>query len=356
MSIDIVIPWETPEWDVYVSRHPGATVYHSSPWCRLVSRAGHYRPLCLLRRTDGEVSGLLPAMEIRSRLTGNRMGALPFSDECPPLARDDDAARELIETATRLRAEHGLAFFEMRGAPVLADGTTSGVAAQSGFSETGHFYNYRIPLSSGTDAIFATFKRKSVRQMITKAGRLGTTARRVEPMEGLREFYHLYVLNRRRHGIPPQPRSFFRRMLTRLTDEPSARMYFAEYEGKAIAALIVVRFKGVAYAKYEGVDDRYRRELPVYPLFWESIQDAAAAGDAWYDLGRTASDNDGLNTFKSHWGTEKTDMPYLFHPGGTGLSVTRNESWKYRLFTGTFRRLPNRVGAWVGARIFRHFG
>jgi len=29
MPVDIVIPWESPEWDRYVATHPAATVFHT---------------------------------------------------------------------------------------------------------------------------------------------------------------------------------------------------------------------------------------------------------------------------------------------------------------------------------------
>ena len=139
-------------------------------------------------------------------------------------------------------------------------------------------------------------------------------------------------------------------------DAPRAFLYLAEHESKAVAGLIVIRFNGVTYAKYEGVDDTRRDLVPLYPLFWRTIEDALKEGDRFYDFGRTAADNPGLNEFKQRWGTTHVELPYYFDPPREGVSVVRSDSLKYRLFTAAFRRMPESWSIRVGERIFRHFG
>jgi CelD/BcsL family acetyltransferase involved in cellulose biosynthesis len=356
VSVQIVSPWETPEWNDYVSSHPGATMYHTADWCRIVSEIGRYRPACLMSRDGGRVSGVLPVVEIRSRLTGNRMTALPFSDECSLLCDDEAAAHELLAGAAALRDERGLGFFEMRGEPSLRGGSGVGVLEAEGYSRTTHFVHHRIPLSDDTEAVFRTFKKKSVRQVINKGFRLGVTVRRGEGEADLREFYRLYVLNRRGHGIPPQPLRLFSLLFERLRDEPSTALYLAHHEGTAVASLITVRYRGVTVGKYEGIDHAYRHVMPVYPLLWKSIEESALLGDRYYDMGRTAMDNPGLDSFKNHWGTERSELPYFLYPAGDAVSVVKNNSLKYRLFTGVFRRLPPGLTVALGSRFFRHFG
>jgi CelD/BcsL family acetyltransferase involved in cellulose biosynthesis len=295
-------------------------------------------------------------MEVRSRLTGNRLGALPFSDECPPLCDDEVTAGELMESAMRIRDERGLRFFEMRGAPVLADGSTRVAPESAGLARTLHFFNYRIPLTKDADAVFQTFKKRSVRQVINKGFRLGVAVRRGDGHADLREFYRLYVYNRKGHGIPPQPFELFSLLFARLQADPQAALYLAEHEGKAVAALVTICFKGLTFAKYEGIDHAYRQLQPVYPLIWKSIEESALRGDRCYDMGRTAMDNPGLNSFKSHWGADQTELPYFFYPPGHGVSVVASDSWKYRLFTGAFRRMPYGLSVAAGSRLFRHFG
>jgi len=349
----VVEPWTDARWDAFVASHPRATVYHTSAWIRLVCEIGRYPSLCLLCEHGGRVTGVLPLVAVDSRLTGRRISTLPFSDTCFALADDEETARALVEEARAIRARRRASFYEMRGASALRDEST---IEPSGFARSSHFGNYVIPLAGDAEAVRKTFSRTAVRQTISKGERLGVVIRVAGDARGLDAFYDLYVKNRRRHGIPPQPKSLFARVLERMQNAPRALLYLAEHESKAVAGLIAIRFNAVTYAKYEGVDETRRDLVPLYPLFWKSIEDAVVAGDRFYDFGRTAADNPGLNEFKQRWGTTRLELPYYFDPPREGVSVVRSDSLKYRLFTAAFRRMPESWSIRIGERIFRHFG
>ncbi len=356
MPVHVVEPWSDTRWDAYVASHPRSTVYHTSAWIRIVCDIGRYPSLCLIHEHAGRVTGVLPLVAVESRLTGRRISSLPFSDVGFALADDAPSARALLDEAREIRRRRGAAFYEMRGAPALrGDGDDGSDDSVDGFVHRSHFFNYIIPLAGDADAVRRTFSRTAVRQTITKAARLGVTVRLGDARD-LGAFYRLYVRNRRRHGIPPQPRRLFALVLEHLTGSPGSALYIAEHEGTPVAALITVRCNGVTYAKYEGVDETRRELVALYPLFWKTIEDAVAAGDRAYDFGRTAADNRGLNEFKKRWGTAQVDMPYYFDPPAEGVSVVKSDSLKYRLFTATFRRLPEAWTVRLGERIFRHFG
>jgi CelD/BcsL family acetyltransferase involved in cellulose biosynthesis len=352
VSIVIVDPWKDARWDAYVASHPRATVYHTAGWIRIVCETGRYPSLCLLHETDGRVSGVMPLAAVDSAITGRRISTLPFSDMCFPLADDAATAAAFLERVPGLRTDRRAAFHEMRGLPALREG--SDVEAPS-YARSGHFYNFVIPLTDDPEKVRMTFSRTGVRQVISKGLKLGVTVRLGEARD-LDAFYTLYVRNRMRHGIPPQPKKLFASILERPGDGAKAMLYLAEHEGTAVAALIMLRYNGVTYAKYEGVDETRRDLQALYPLFWKTIEDAVLAGDRVYDFGRTAGDNPGLCQFKQKWGTTQTEMPYYFDPPGEGMSVVKSDSLKYRLFTGAFRRMPAGLAVKIGGRIFRHFG
>jgi lipid II:glycine glycyltransferase (peptidoglycan interpeptide bridge formation enzyme) len=243
----------------------------------------------------------------------------------------------------------------MRGEPAGASGRTGDVAVDAGMSPHAHYLTYLIPLTRDTDALRLTFQQK-MRQMINKSIRKGVSVHRCEGESDVRECYRLYVLNRRRHGIPPQPYRLYATIAQRLRAEPEAVFYLAEYEGVNVASLLALRYRGVTTGKYEGVDPAYRSVMPIHPLLWTGIREAAEAGDRYFDMGRTGADNPGLNEFKTRWGTERHELPYFYYPPGEGLSVVKSASWKYRAFTGVFRRLPYSVIVRLGSRLFRHFG
>ncbi len=334
-------------------------VYHSSSWCKLVRDAGGYEPYCLMIRNAEGIRGVMPLLLIRSRLTGSRMVCLPFSDVCYPLADSNDTARMLVEKALDLSREEQTSYLEIRGAPAVPGSGTGAASPECfkdlEFSATHHFNNYIIPLSKNTEAIRKALHRGQ-RQQINKSYRVGVQARIGKGENDIREFYRLYLLNRRRFGIPPQPRKFFSELLDRLTENPKSLLYIAEYQARTAAAIIALRYKGVCYGKYGAAEMAFRSAFPLHALLWKLIEDAALDGEVAFDFGRTATDNEGLNAFKSRWGTWCEALPYYFHPPKEGLSVVKSDSLKYKLFTGVVRRLPLTIHERLGSRMFRHFG
>jgi FemAB-related protein (PEP-CTERM system-associated) len=352
VPVIVVEPWADARWDAYVASHPRATVYHTSVWIRLVCEIGRYPSICLLSERDGRVTGALPLVAVDSRLTGRRISTLPFSDTCFALADDTETAAALLEEARAIRSRRGVSFYEMRGAPVLRDGSN---VEPEGFTRSTHFANYLLPLQSDEDALLRTFGKKSVRYMISKGDR-GSLEFRRGGARDVDAFYRLYVLTRRRHGVPPQAKQLFTTMLERMTEAPRASLYIAEHEGVPVAAIVTASFNGTTYLKYEVSDERARDLAPIHALVWRTIQDAIRSGDREYDFGRTAADNPGLNEFKQRWGTMRVELPYYFEPPREGVSVVRSDSLKYRLFTSAFRRMPESWSIRIGRRIFRHFG
>jgi lipid II:glycine glycyltransferase (peptidoglycan interpeptide bridge formation enzyme) len=303
------------------------------------------------------IKGLLPLLLVRSRLTGTRLTCLPFSDVCYPLVNSTDGANTLLQAALDLAREKRVGYIEVRGAPRVDEDieNVGDVIEKLGYHGEHHFKNYTTPLCSDANAVFKTFKKK-FRTLIRKSFRDGVRVRLGKGEGDIDEFYRLYLLNRRYHGIPPQPREFFSLLFNRMKDESKALLYISEFESHNAAAIIALRFNGVCYAKYEGVDHTFRKALPVHPILWQMIEDAANDGEKTFDFGRTAIDNVGLNQFKNRWGTTCIDLPYYFHPPQQGLSVVKTDSLKYKLFTGLVKRLPLSINARIGARLFRHFG
>ena len=321
--------------------------------------AGRYEPHFLMLSDGSAGKGLLPLLLVRSRLTGTRLVCMPFSDVCYPLADGPDEGEALVKSALDLARETHADYLEIRGVPHTlnhADERSHGELIEKlGCRAQHHFKNYTVSLAQDASAIKGTFQAK-MRQLINKSFRREVSVRVGTDEKDIDEFYKLYLLNRRHHGIPPQPRKLFSQLFDTLTGNPKALLYLAEFEGKNAAAIIALRFKGVCYGKYEGVDHAFQKVLPIHALLWKLIEDAANDGETTFDFGRTANDNAGLNEFKSRWGTTCIDLPYYFHPPGEGLSVVKADSLKYRVFTGVVKRLPLSINARIGARLFRHFG
>ena len=74
----------------------------------------------------------------------------------------------------------------------------------------------------------------------------------------------------------------------------NAELFLAEFEGEAIAGLILFVFGSTAWYMYGASSNRERRRMPNYLLQWEAIRWARKRGCTLYDLWGAPDD---LNTF-----------------------------------------------------------
>lgn len=168
--------------------------------------------------------------------------------------------------------------------------------------------------------------------------------------------------------MPTQPLRYFRDLwqtfgspdrtpdLAASAASAQVRLLLAEHEGVVIGGMILlVSGTTVRYA-YGVSDERYLRLGPNNSLMWEAISWACENGYARFDMGRTAHDNPGLVNFKRNWGAVEEPLPYYYHPQVAGLASTSEESWKYRLLTGCWRRLPLPISEALGGALYRHLG
>src|SRR5579864_2826368 len=73
-------------WRALVDEHPDASVFHRVEWLQALHSCYGYVPVAVsYGLPGGPLHNGLVYCEIRSRLTGNRLVSLPFSDHCEPL-------------------------------------------------------------------------------------------------------------------------------------------------------------------------------------------------------------------------------------------------------------------------------
>src|SRR5438046_154161 len=90
-------PVSDPRWERTLAAFPGASVFFSTAWARVLQESYDYRPVYLLLRRDEKILGCLPLMEIKGFRKSCRGAALPFTDECRPLALSPEWARRIFE-------------------------------------------------------------------------------------------------------------------------------------------------------------------------------------------------------------------------------------------------------------------
>ncbi|MEO7723588.1 MAG: peptidoglycan bridge formation glycyltransferase FemA/FemB family protein, partial [Chthoniobacterales bacterium] len=194
-EIRFIDPLVDPAWDELVLSHPEATLFHSSAWGKVLARTYGHKPFYLHVIRRGITEALVPLMEVSSFFTGRRGVCLPFSDFCGPLLFGNADTTVVFEKLASLARERRWSHVQLRDQLPIASATA--------------FYGHSLDLRPGAEALFARFS-SPVRRAIRKAEKSGLTVERSESWASVRDFYQLHVETRRRHGLPPQPQSFFR--------------------------------------------------------------------------------------------------------------------------------------------------
>ena len=103
-----------------------------------------------------------------------------------------------MDKLTEVAYERKWKFFEVRG----------GKAFEALATPALEFYEHTLDLRRGAEYLF-THLNSSVRRALRKAERSRLSVQITRTREAMLEFYRLHTRTRRRHGLPPQPFSFF---------------------------------------------------------------------------------------------------------------------------------------------------
>lgn len=328
-------PLTDARWADFIERHPRSSVFHTPAWMSALQRTYKYELLAVTGSRHGEaLANGVPFCLVRSALTGNRLVSLPFSDHCSPLASAEELPA-LLEAVRESVSRDRLKYAEVRPLePIQAPG----------FVRSQVFAFQVLDLRPPLDAVAQRFHRDCVRRKIRRAEREGLTVSAGSSDALLDDFYALQVITRKRHGLPPQPRSWFRNLLDAMGDKAALRVAYAS--GRAVAAILTLRHRSTEVYKYGCSKAEDNNLGGMQLLLWRAIEDAKTAGMTEMDLGRSDLQDEGVIQFKDRWGAERRDITYWRCPVAAGE----------RASTTLFRRLPKSVLIAAGRLLYRHLG
>jgi hypothetical protein len=281
-------------------------------------------------------------MEVRSALTGRRGVCLPFSDMCEPLIFDPEVAHLVRDRVVRFAQERRWKHVEIRG----------GKSFQPASVSAAKFYGHTLDLRHRIEELSNRFS-SPVRRAIRKAQRNNVGVLVVRNRQGIDDFYRLHVQTRRRHGLPPQPASFFLNIYEYIIKAGLGFVVVAQHRSRPIAAAIFFRFGRNAAYKYGASDKRFQEFRANNLVMWQGIQLLARTGVEKLHFGRTDCENDGLRRFKLSWDTQEETIDYFrVDPSGRQcLTPVRREGGLHKRI---FSRLPLVFNRLAGSILYPH--
>lgn len=293
------------KWDAFVRFHSDGSLEHHSAWLNVLTETYGHQSFCItLETAKGEIQGLIPFIAIERFLTAKRVVSLPFTDSCDPIL-PGLKSEELISFI--LQEYPDIDYIELK----LLHGRPGQFRDMK---RTECYLTHILDLQAEQDELLKSFHNTSVRQRIKRAGRNDLEFRIATAEGDLRKFYQLLTGVRKKHGLPPQPYTFYKNMWKFLKPYGFIHLPVVEHKGRMIAAAILVNFKDKFHLKYSASDFAYLKLCPNQMLIWECIKMAHNAGARYFDFGRTASGNHSLLEFKDRWGTKRYPFTYCYYP------------------------------------------
>jgi CelD/BcsL family acetyltransferase involved in cellulose biosynthesis len=333
-------------WRELVDASGNSSVFHMPEWLEALHQTYGYEPVVFANEGGERLRNGVPFCKIKSWLTGSRLVSLPFSDHCQPLGAEADI-RAVLKFLAVERQVHKWKYIECR--PLTGEGFHG--MGETAFKMGSKFCFHQIDLSARLEQIFKNFHKDCIQRKIRKAEREGLRYEKGRGPEILGDFYALMLKTRQRHGLPPQPRAWFKNLAGCMGDSLTIRT--AKKGRVPVASILTLSFRKSVTYKY-GCSDTEFNNLGGTPfLFWQLIQEAKAEGKRTLDLGRSDLDNPGLIRFKDHLGASRSGLTYYRNSSQT---VKQKSDWKEKVGTQVFRRMPAPCLAVAGKLFYKHIG
>lgn len=342
IQVEQIDPLAGNAWDVRVTSRDDHSVFHLSAWARVLSETYGHRPYYLRILADGNDVALLPLMEVKSRFTGCRVVSLPFSDFAGPLWIRPEFAPDVHPALCDFVASKNWEHLDLRGGGLVPD--------EAPVFQT--YDSHQLDLLPGLVALEQGVC-PSVRRAIRKAENSGLQVCVETGKEIVSSFYDLHSRTRRRHGLPPQPVSFFDSIRRQLFDAGLGFVVIARLGPTPIAGAVFFQSGGNAVYKFGASDSEHWSLRPNQLVMWTAIRHLVKSGCRSLHFGRTSRGDAGLARFKLSWGCSSDPLNYFRYSPGKRAWLTAS-SPKAESHPLIFGHLPIALNQLAGRLIYPH--
>ncbi|MGD1993929.1 MAG: peptidoglycan bridge formation glycyltransferase FemA/FemB family protein [Anaerolineae bacterium] len=330
-------------WNHFAANHPQGSILQTTPWGELKSGFGWEARQVALTADGGPLTA--GAQILCRRLPV--LGQLAYVPHGPLVDWDDrDASASLLKSLEETARSHGAVTLTIE--PNLPDDPRHRKTLTAlGFrpSPLGSVQPRRtilVDLTEDEKTIMMAMKSKT-RYNIRLAGRRGVTVR-AATTEDIPTFNHLMSVTAERNEFGVHSPAYYERAFRLFVPRGWARLFLAEVEGDAVAALMAFALGHRAWYFYGASSTAHREKMPTYALQWAAMRWARASGCTEYDLWGIPDEDE--ETLEDEF-TERSDGlwgVYRFKRGFGGEVVRSVGAWDrplrplgYRLYTLALR-------------------
>lgn len=327
-------------WDRFVKNHPAVTPYHFMNIRRFIEKTyGHTTHYCYVSSADGEILGVLPLVQLSSKLFGNFVVSVPYFNYGGLLANSQEAATRLVAAANEWRQSMGASHIELRH---LQD-------SELELPQRLDKVTFLLPLPPTTELLWQTFRPK-LRAQIRRAEREDPEVMIGGP-ELLGPFYDVFACNMRDLGTPVYGKDFFLNLLQHLGE--SARLVVVKLNGKPAGCAFLMGYAEQMEIPWASTLREFNTTGINMFMYWKVLEFAISQGYKVFDFGRCSKDS-GTYKFKEQWGAQPIPMHWDYClPPGESLPELNPNNPKFKLLIAVWQRLPVWLTRLIGPHIVK---
>jgi FemAB-related protein (PEP-CTERM system-associated) len=330
------------QWDDYVSRHQSGSIYHLSAWKGLIEKTfGHQCLYYLALNEVGDICGILPSVNLKSKVFGNFIVSMPFFNYGGVLADSQEVATQLNEhlqhQAEKNNVNHVQYRESLERSEELLPVSTSKV-------------NMVLTLPESAEALGKLIgsKRRSQIKRPIKEG----VSHKIGKVELLSDFYQVFCENMRDLGTPVYGKSFFENILETFKDNCTICIVY--WQSKPVSAGFLIRHKDRMEIPWASTLSYANRISVNMYLYWQILSHAIETDCKEFDFGRSTID-EGTYRFKKQWKSEPQQC-YWYHwvPEGGELPNLSPSNAKFDLAIKMWKKLPLPIANTLGPFIVKN--
>lgn len=313
---------------------------HCAQWCEAVGKGLGFSTYMIRANSGGQTVGVLPLCLVSGPLFGRFLVSMPYINTGGVWARDQAAAKMLIDSACRLADELNVKYLELRHeAPVWHE--------RLSFERTDKVH-MRMELPDSAEALLKSFKSK-VRSQVKKSKQYQLTAQ-FGGSELLAEFYEVFSINMRDLGTPVFSKKLFASILDSFQD--NAEFCVVRSERKAVAAALLIHADGLTEVPSASCLRSYNRMNANMYLYWNLFERAIARKSQTFDFGRS-SEGSGTYRFKSQFGSSPYPATWQYYIRKGNPDDMRPDSQGNQRLIRAWQKLPVWLTRLIGPPIVR---
>lgn len=274
----------------------------------------------LLAFDQGSLVGAMPSFSFKGKY-GTVINSLPFYGSnggiltAPGLENVLNVKRKLLNAFNDLAVEKKAVATTIISNPLEPDhefyATCSGYSLMDErIGQITYLPDVRETSQDVGEMLMGLYHSKT-RNMVRKSRKFGFVVNHSNEESVLQKLYALHTENMRSIGGCSKPWFVFSAIQNTFRYNEDYRVYFAEYDGVIVAALLVFYYnKSVEYFTPAVCVD-FRSKQPMSLLIFEAMCDACKEGYGYWNWGGTWLTQEGVYHFKKRWGAE--DLPYKYY-------------------------------------------